>query len=83
MDPNRKEFVAMESDGIHGTQGTPQNLGCLALGTHMAKPNVPKNHIGTEIQYIIQPLPSVLPQYAAVMMDDPMIMAKKMMSNRR
>lgn len=70
MDPNKKVLEAMDSEGTHGTKGTPQNLGCLAFGTHTASPRVARNQIGAVTVYATQCFPSVAPQYAAVAIDE-------------
>ena len=55
IDPSRKKLRAMDAEGSHGTNGTPQSLGFLACGTKSRSPIVLTNKIGTVIVYPIQP----------------------------
>ena len=48
-------LMAIDNDGSHGTNGTPQNFGSLARGTKSRSPKVDKSQIGRVIAYPIQP----------------------------
>ena len=48
-------LIEIDMEGIHGTKGTPQNLGSFAFGTKRQSPPVDKAQIGTKIAYPIHP----------------------------
>ncbi|BAS70977.1 Os01g0209901, partial [Oryza sativa Japonica Group] len=70
-EPMRKRLVAMDSDGSHGTSGTPHTLGARAAGTRSWMPSVPAAHAGTSTVYPTH-RSGAAPQYAAMPADEPM-----------
>ena len=42
-------LIKIDMEGIHGTKGTPQNLGSFAFGTKRQSPPVDKAQIGTKM----------------------------------
>lgn len=48
-------LIEIDMEGIHGTKGTPQNLGSFACGTKSQSPPVDKAQIGSKIAYQIHP----------------------------
>ena len=55
IDLKRKMLIKIDMKGIHGTKGTPQNLGSFAYGTKSQSPPVDKAQIGSKIAYQIHP----------------------------
>uniref|UniRef100_J3KXJ2 Uncharacterized protein n=1 Tax=Oryza brachyantha TaxID=4533 RepID=J3KXJ2_ORYBR len=73
-EPMRKRLVAMDSDGSHGTSGTPHTLGARAAGTSSWMPSVPAAHAGTSTVYPTH-RSGAKPQYAAMPADEPITTA--------
>ncbi|KAG6607559.1 hypothetical protein SDJN03_00901, partial [Cucurbita argyrosperma subsp. sororia] len=66
----RKRLMAIDSEGSHGTSGTPHTRGFLACGT--------PSHMELDTTKLIQL--SLEPQYTAVAIEDPTIRTRQIMS---